>query len=292
MTWTRDVTLGQPKEVRINSGGGALSLEESWCPDSFALGGQPLSTGWFDVAGTDQDALYISAREGVGAAPAAFSYALPASNGAWRVVLHFAEFVWTQPGQRVFDVRLEGALVLDDWDVVAEAGASMTALSRSFDVLVEDGVLEVELAASVHRPQLNGVELLRLGGGILEQTCAGSPNSAGPGAELLLVGSTSLSEAALEARVSGQPGGAPGAFLLAAQPGALQFGSGTLCVDPFGFLAGPIQFADGLGDTSVTLPVASPAFAVGQSWHLQLAYLDPVAGGLNTSSAMRFMFTP
>jgi len=47
-----------------------------------------------------------------------------------------------------------------------------------------------------------------------------------------------------------------------------------------------------LGDTSVTLPVASPAFAVGQSWHLQLAYLDPVAGGLNTSSAMRFMFTP
>ena len=291
-TWTRDLNLGQPAEVRVNAGGPALSLDDDWCPDSFANGGQPLSVGWFEVAGTNQDGLYVSAREGTGATPAAFSYALPAPNGAWRVVLHFAEFVWTQPGQRVFDVRVEGALVLDDWDQVAQAGASMSALSRSFDVLVEDGVLDVQLDASVHRPQLNGIELLRLEDGTLEQTCAGLPNSVGPGAQLLLVGSTSLAEAALEARVSGQPSGAPGAFLLAAQPGGLPFGSGILCVDPFGFLAAPIQFADGLGDTSVTLPVASPAFAVGQSWHLQLAYLDLAAGELNTSSALSFTFTP
>ena len=52
--------------------------------------------------------------------------ATPTKPGTWRhtVRLHFAEPDDVKPGERVFDVKLQGNVVLRDFDVVREAAAA------------------------------------------------------------------------------------------------------------------------------------------------------------------------
>jgi len=66
-----------------------------------------------------------------------------------RVDLVFSEPEYAEPGQRLFEVRLEGITVQRDIDVVAEAGARNHALVKTFDdIVVTDGVATIELTPS------------------------------------------------------------------------------------------------------------------------------------------------
>lgn len=64
----------------------------------------------------------------------------------------------TQPGQRVFDVRLENNTVLDDYDVVAAVGNRVGTM-RSFD-LTSDGNVDIDLRNVVNNALVNGIEIL------------------------------------------------------------------------------------------------------------------------------------
>ncbi len=76
------------------------------------------------------------------------------------MTLHFADIAphTGEPGQRVFDVFLEGKSVLQTFDVVAEAGAS-TALPREFSTTVDDGFLDVDFAHGANVPIVSGIEV-------------------------------------------------------------------------------------------------------------------------------------
>jgi len=95
------------------------------------------------IAGTTDQALYQSERYGQ-----QFAYALPVPNGTYTVVLHFAETYWHQAGQRVFNVSLEKALVLDHYDITKKVG-SFTATTETFTVPVTDGVLNVDFTSAI-----------------------------------------------------------------------------------------------------------------------------------------------
>lgn len=71
-----------------------------------------------------------------------FSYAIPLENGKYRVSLTFVEPA-LGPGERLFNVTANGASALADLDVAKEAGATLTALERSFEVQVERGILDL-----------------------------------------------------------------------------------------------------------------------------------------------------
>jgi len=84
------------------------------------------------------------------------------------VRLHFAEPDDLKPGQRVFDVRIQGATVLKDFDIIKNAGGTDKAIVKEFkDVLASDAV-KVELLPKVPAgqitastaPVLGGVEVL------------------------------------------------------------------------------------------------------------------------------------
>lgn len=47
--------------------------------------------------------------------------------------MKFAEIFWGAAGSRIFDVSINGNLVLDDFDIVADTGASFTAVSKVFN---------------------------------------------------------------------------------------------------------------------------------------------------------------
>jgi hypothetical protein len=78
------------------------------------------------------------------------------------VVLHFAETYHREPGRRVFDVFLNGRLILSDLDVFEEAG------DRAFAAVVRSGEVkayeEIEVGFRGHEgaPILNGIEVLQV----------------------------------------------------------------------------------------------------------------------------------
>ncbi len=133
--------------LRANAGGPTFtdSQGRTWTAEQpFAVG----SWGYVDgtpasvttpVGATKDDFLYQRYREGV----SEFRFTVP--NGLFEVELRFAEFVATGPGQRVMQITLEGDVVESGLDIYAVAG-SATALSRTYPVLVSDGVLNIGFA--------------------------------------------------------------------------------------------------------------------------------------------------
>ncbi|CAL9767454.1 unnamed protein product [Musa acuminata subsp. burmannicoides] len=94
---------------------------------------------------TQEPELYQTAR----ISPSSLRYyGLGLENGNYTVMLHFAETrildppTWKSTGRRIFDIYIQGNLVLKDFDIRAEEN-SLTAVTRKFIVPVTDNFLEI-----------------------------------------------------------------------------------------------------------------------------------------------------
>ena len=65
-------------------------------------------------------------------------------------------------GRRVFDVALEGQTLLQDLDIYAQAGGAAAAIHFTFNTIVSDGDVEIDLTASIDRPKVSAIEIRRL----------------------------------------------------------------------------------------------------------------------------------
>jgi len=142
----------------INSGGDAYTAVDGtpYVADS-AFDGGSVQVSNVDLANTDDDALYNNWRYGN------FAYHIPVYPGAYTVELHFADTYNSAPGQRIFNVAIEGTTVLQDFDIIATAGAN-AAVIRTFDVTVADGVLDIALSnGSVGNARLDAFRVIRAG---------------------------------------------------------------------------------------------------------------------------------
>jgi outer membrane protein assembly factor BamB len=74
------------------------------------------------------------------------------ATSRYTVRFHFAEPDEVQPGQRVFDVRLNGKTVLEDFDIVREAGERHKAVVKEFQGVKATGLMEVELLPKAEKP--------------------------------------------------------------------------------------------------------------------------------------------
>ena len=76
------------------------------------------------------------------------------------MLLKFAEIYWTNTGQRIFNVTINGAPVLANFDIVAAAGTPLTALDRSFGVTVTNGNITIQFTkGSVDLPLVNAIKV-------------------------------------------------------------------------------------------------------------------------------------
>jgi len=154
--------------IRINAGGPQVTVGGvTWGADQYFSGGQSYTNpSVTQIAGTTSDVLYLTERTATSNF-GSFSYNIPVSSGSYIVNLYFAEIYWGATGggsggtgKRVFDVNIEGgAIELDDFDLNAVA-APMTAIVRSFDVLVNDDSLNIAFTASVDRPKVSAIEVI------------------------------------------------------------------------------------------------------------------------------------
>jgi non-lysosomal glucosylceramidase len=154
---------------RINCGNVTFtakdSLNRNWAPDqAYTTGGYGYVAGTGTeanvgnaIANTTDDVLYQSGRYGGG-----LEYRFTVPNGPWRVVLKFAEiYTFTVPGQRVFNVSIEGTPVLTNFDIISAGGSAFTAVDRTFDVTVSDGVLNILFTTgTADVPKINAIEIL------------------------------------------------------------------------------------------------------------------------------------
>jgi hypothetical protein len=102
------------------------------------------------IAGTSDAPLYQSERYGD------FSYGIPVANGDYLVTLKFAEIYWTQPGKRVFDVKIEGVKVISGLDLVAKVGPN-AAYDVTLPVRVTDGKLNIAFRPVVDQAKVSAI---------------------------------------------------------------------------------------------------------------------------------------
>jgi predicted esterase len=159
----RVTRTGAPPEpgsvvAAINAGGGAYLAADGTpyvADNAFAGGSTQVST--HAVAGTDDDVLYNDWRYGN------FAYHLPVFDGAYTVELQVADTYNTTAGQRRFEVAIEGTNVLDDFDIIADAGVD-TATVKRFDVTVSDGMLDITFTnGSAGSARLDALRVIRAG---------------------------------------------------------------------------------------------------------------------------------
>ncbi|EAR00257.1 PKD domain-containing protein [Maribacter sp. HTCC2170] len=150
--------------IRINSGGPQVVHDGNiFNADQHYVGGQSYVNGNAQVPELFQSEHTSSSLT--------FDYQIPVQNGDYTVILHFAEIYWGATGGgsgatgiRVFDVSLEGSLVLDDYDIYDDVGAE-TEVSKSFDITVLDGSVDIYFSAltstgGANQPKISAIEVI------------------------------------------------------------------------------------------------------------------------------------
>jgi outer membrane protein assembly factor BamB len=131
-------------------GGGFYSLN----PDSFSVANT--DTPWAFASGARGLLRSDIPLLGAGQKPETYT-----------VRLYFTALENDQPGQRVFDIKLQDKVVAKDFDLVAKAGGAQRAFMVEFHDIPVTGNLVLELVAAKanadaqHQPLLSGLEVLR-----------------------------------------------------------------------------------------------------------------------------------
>lgn len=166
-----------PIIYRINAGGPAIAGTTPWAADTAAApsnytnasasASQTFSTTHtIDLSNPSiplgiPESLFQSERwDADSGAPMTWSFAV--NPGAYEVRLYFAD-IWTgtqSVGARVFDVSIEGQLVLDNYDIYADVGA-YRGVMKSFAV-TSDAKLDILFDKVVENPTIKGIEILVL----------------------------------------------------------------------------------------------------------------------------------
>lgn len=147
-----------------------------WAPDGYVRGGQPAThIHRTPVTETADPDLYVGERFGN------FDYAIPVAPGKYTLTLHFAETYWglenQRPGaalpdysgspeggigSRAFNVYLNGATLLKNFDIFRDAGGPGRALDKTFHGLEPDaqGKLIVRFVPVTDYACVNAIEVL------------------------------------------------------------------------------------------------------------------------------------
>ncbi len=154
--------------ARINCGGSDYTDPNGnlWIADTYYNGGRVATPSTNPISGTSMDLLYQTERYDHPAG-VEMSYNIPIpEDGLYRILLHFAEISPFQAsiGARLFDVEIEGNLILDDYDIFAVAGFEHAHI-RQFEMNVT-GALNIQFlhVPNADNPKISAIEVLKYPG--------------------------------------------------------------------------------------------------------------------------------
>ncbi len=151
--------------LAINAGGGASG---SFVADQFVS-----SDGYYSSGNTSTTSNSID-TSGIVSNPAPqnvyqserfgnFTYTIPdlIAGQSYTVRLHFAEIFWTQSGQRLFNVSINGQQVLSNFDIFAAAGGANKAVAEQFPTTADNrGQITIQFSTVVNNAKVDGIEIL------------------------------------------------------------------------------------------------------------------------------------
>jgi hypothetical protein len=173
----------------VNAGGGEYTANDgtTYAADTNFDGGStyaPDSLSGAEISNTDDDTLYKSERYG------SFSYDVPVDDGEYEVTLQFAEIYHgvntdsADVDDRVFDVNVEGGDVeLDEYDIVEQTNAPLTATSETVTVDVTDGELNIEFSTVEDNAKVSAIKVEKVGDAAPAETSADVAINPGAGVE-------------------------------------------------------------------------------------------------------------
>lgn len=161
--------------VRVNSGGPQLTDGNGnvWAADSGFTGGTTYEQLDAQITGTIP-ALHIDERYGDGED---FSYVFNMNPGTYTVKLYNAT-LWDGAcgvGTRVFDVTINGAKVLTDYDMSAKVDCLTETIESIPGIQTADGKITITFNVGMaQNPKINAIEIVRTGPvGIMQGSKAG-----------------------------------------------------------------------------------------------------------------------
>jgi alpha-glucosidase (family GH31 glycosyl hydrolase) len=142
-----NLTSPPPYEARINGGGrpyldqgGAMWVEDRrYSLGSFGINGGSSNTITHVITNTSDQVFYQSEHLGT-----SFSAFFDCPAGTYETSLYNAETRWYAPGQRLFNVSIQGQQVLSNYDILVAAGGSNKAVVATFTNIVLNGQLEID----------------------------------------------------------------------------------------------------------------------------------------------------
>lgn len=150
---------------RIVAGGPSTidSLGNTWAADTQYLGGYAYPTTVVSsISGTTDPGLYQTERYGDLFNQNAFSYSFPVPPGFYQVTLKFTETDFSSSGKRIFNVALNGAPVLSNFDIYADSGGSGKADDKVFsNISPVGGQITVQFnPGSADSPKVNALAVV------------------------------------------------------------------------------------------------------------------------------------
>ncbi len=153
----QSATLGT-YSLAVNSGGSAAG---QFVADANVTGGTigAVATATIDTTGLVAPApqsVYQTERYGN------FTYTFPGliSGATYTVRLHSVETYWTAAGQRRFNVLINGAQVLTNFDIIAAAGAANKAVINEFAAVASGGQITIQYVTVTDNARASGIEII------------------------------------------------------------------------------------------------------------------------------------
>ena len=148
--------MSGPAPIYINAGGDIYTDRNgiTWSAVNYFVNGKKfVATG--SINGTDDDDIFLSERY-----DSILKYEIPGMpSGTHEVTLLFLENYVKNPGDRVFNVSMEGDVVFPKLDIYSEAGGQFTALTKTATVALSDGALNIDFAKIRQNPKVSGIEI-------------------------------------------------------------------------------------------------------------------------------------
>jgi alpha-L-fucosidase len=141
---------------------GSTSVVGDFQPDQYYSGGSTFNnTNTIDVSLITNNpppaALFNNERYGT------ISYTIPGftAGSAYNVTLYFAETYLTSSGGRLFNVTINGAAALSNFDIYANAGAQNKAIAKSFMTTADSsGQIVIQFTAVTENAKINGIAIV------------------------------------------------------------------------------------------------------------------------------------
>jgi hypothetical protein len=154
-----EITQSSFTPIRVNAGGTQVTdaLGRVWAGDNgFVGGGAYVNNN--TVRNTPTPAIYQSERYGT---PGTVEYKYSLADGTYTVNLKFAEIWFTSPGQRVYNIVVNGQQVFANFDPLAISGGPNMAIDEQYQATVTNGTLDIQLTPVVSNPKISAIEIFQ-----------------------------------------------------------------------------------------------------------------------------------